>query len=98
MLFAAIVTAAKRRGAVAIGAFSATDHVRVRFELTGLEHHLQHQLEHAQAFFWHRLRWRVVAEYLPRDRPLVLVDVGAGTGLLGEFLERARPNVTYRFV
>jgi len=66
--------------------------------LASLEHHLQHQLEHAQAFFWHRLRWHVVGQYLPADRPLVLVDVGAGTGLLGEFLEDARPNVTYRFI
>lgn len=66
--------------------------------MASLEHHLQHQLEHAQAFFWHRLRWHVVTEYLPTDRPLVLVDVGAGTGLLGEFLEQARPNVSYRFI
>jgi SAM-dependent methyltransferase len=66
--------------------------------LASLEHHLQHQLEHAQSFFWHRLRWHVVGQYLPADRPLVLVDVGAGTGLLGEFLEDARPNVTYRFI
>lgn len=66
--------------------------------MASLEHHLQHQLEHAQSFFWHRLRWHVVGQYLPADRPLVLVDVGAGTGLLGEFLEDARPNVTYRFI
>jgi SAM-dependent methyltransferase len=66
--------------------------------LATLEHHLQHQLEHAQAFFWHRLRWHIVAEYVPPDRPLVLVDVGAGTGLLGDFLERARPRVSYRFI
>ncbi|MGH9207499.1 MAG: hypothetical protein ACRD1G_13260, partial [Acidimicrobiales bacterium] len=37
-------------------------------------------------------------EYLPAGTPFELVDVGAGAGLLGEFLSRDRPLATYRFV
>ena len=63
-----------------------------------LEAHLRHQIESSQRFFWHRLRWRVARSYLPEHRPFELVDVGAGAGLLGTFLERDRPQATYRFV
>jgi hypothetical protein len=63
-----------------------------------LEAHLQHQIEHSQRFFWHRLRWRAVRSYLPEGRAFELVDVGAGAGLLGTFLTRDRPQATYRFV
>ena len=45
--------------------------------MEGLERHLAHQLEHGRSFFWHRLRWRAVAGWLP-DEPFVLVDVGSG--------------------
>lgn len=63
-----------------------------------LESHLQRQIEHSGRFFWHRLRWRAVREYVPEDQELQLVDVGAGAGLLGTFLARDRPKVQYRFV
>ena len=63
-----------------------------------LEAHLRRQVEHSQRFFWHRLRWRVVRTYLPKDASFDLVDVGAGAGLLGTFLARDRPRATYRFV
>ena len=63
-----------------------------------LEAHLRRQIEHSQRFFWQRLRWRVVRSYLPADRAFALVDVGAGAGLLGTFLQRDRPRATYRFV
>ena len=67
--------------------------------MTGaLESHLQRQIENSQRFFWHRLRWRLVRQYLPVDAPFELVDVGAGAGLLGTFLKRDRPQATYRFV
>jgi hypothetical protein len=62
-----------------------------------LEHHLVHQIEHGREFFWHRLRWDVVSRYLP-DGSFTLVDVGAGVGLIGEFLRERRPAATYRFV
>ena len=63
-----------------------------------LESHLQHQVEHSGRFFWHRLRWKAVREYLPSGRPYALVDVGAGAGLLGHYLARDRPLARYHFV
>ena len=65
--------------------------------MDGLERHLAHQLEHGREFFWHRLRWAVVSQYLP-DENFTLVDVGAGVGLIGEFLRERRPAAMYRFV
>lgn len=62
-----------------------------------LERHLAHQLEHGRGFFWHRLRWDAVSSHLPVG-PFTLVDVGAGIGLVGEFLAAARPDALYRFV
>lgn len=63
-----------------------------------LEAQLQRQVERSQDFFWHRLRWKVVAGHLPREGPLQLLDIGAGAGLVGEYLERYRPGATYRFI
>jgi hypothetical protein len=65
--------------------------------MDGLERHLAHQLEHGREFFWHRLRWAVVSRYLP-DESFTLVDVGAGVGLIGEFLHDQLPAAAYRFV
>jgi hypothetical protein len=65
--------------------------------MEGLERHLAHQLEHGRAFFWHRLRWQAVSEYLPAG-PFTLVDVGAGIGLIGDLLRERNPAATYRFV
>lgn len=63
-----------------------------------LEAHLRRQVEHSQRFFWHRLRWRAVRSYLPENEAFELVDVGAGAGLLGRYLEQDRPLARYRFV
>jgi SAM-dependent methyltransferase len=62
-----------------------------------LEAHLRRQLDHSRDFFWHRVRWDVVRSCLPQ-RPVRLIDVGAGIGLLGEFLLRDLPGSRYRFV
>lgn len=66
--------------------------------MSSLEAHLRRQIEHSRNFFWHRLRWRAVASHLPRDRSFRLLDVGAGAGLLGVFLQREFPQATYLFV
>jgi SAM-dependent methyltransferase len=66
--------------------------------VSALQHHLQHKQAHGRQFFWYRIRWHAVAAYLPTDRPFEILDVGAGTGILGEFLARDRPLATYRFV
>lgn len=63
-----------------------------------LEAQLQRQLEQSRDFFWHRLRWKAVAGYLPRQGPFQLLDVGAGAGLIGEYLRRDRPSARYRFI
>jgi hypothetical protein len=63
-----------------------------------LESHLQRQLTHSHDFFWHKVRWRAVRSLLPANEPFELVDVGAGAGLLGEYLRRDLPRATYRFV
>jgi len=61
-----------------------------------LESHLLDQTDDATRFFWHRLRWRFVAAHVPRRR-LTLLDVGAGAGVIGEFLVRTRPEARYVF-
>jgi hypothetical protein len=62
-----------------------------------LEAHLQRQIEHSRDFFWHRVRWKAVAGELDRG-PFVLTDVGAGIGLVGDFLRDEFPGSTYKFV
>lgn len=66
--------------------------------MDALESHLRRQIEHSRDFFWHRLRWKAVSTLLPSGRPFELVDVGAGAGLLGEFLRRDFPRARYHFV
>ena len=66
--------------------------------MSSLEAHLRRQVDHSRDFFWHRLRWRAVASHLPRSVPFQLLDIGAGAGLLGVFLNRDFPLATYRFV
>jgi hypothetical protein len=63
-----------------------------------LEGHLQKQIQAPPGFFWHRVRWRTVAGYLPADRPFELIDYGAGAGMLGLQLAAERQMGTYRFV
>ena len=63
-----------------------------------LEAHLRGQIDSSETFFWHRLRWRVVREYLPQDRQFQLIDVGAGAGIVGAYLQQDFPLATYRYV
>jgi hypothetical protein len=65
--------------------------------LDPLEGHLHKQIDHSRDFFWHRVRWRAVARELDGDS-FELTDVGAGIGLLGDFLARDFPRAEYRFV
>jgi len=66
--------------------------------MSSLEAHLRRQVDHSRDFFWHRLRWRAVASHLPRSSRFQLLDIGAGAGLLGVFLNRDFPQATYRFL
>ena len=63
-----------------------------------LEAHLRHQIDRSGRFFWHRLRWKAIQGYLPQQGSFTVVDVGAGAGLLAEYLSRDRPEAVYRFV
>ncbi len=63
-----------------------------------LENHLARQLELGDDFFWHRVRWSVVSSQLPERGAFDLVDCGAGTGILGRYLKRHRPEARYRFI
>lgn len=62
-----------------------------------LESHLARQMETSRSFFWNRVRWNLVLAQLPAGAH-ELVDVGAGTGFLGDYLREVRPEVGYRFV
>lgn len=66
--------------------------------MEALETHVHRQIEHSREFFWHRLRWEAVRGQLPVGEEFELVDVGAGAGLLGDFLGRDLPRARYRFV
>jgi 2-polyprenyl-3-methyl-5-hydroxy-6-metoxy-1,4-benzoquinol methylase len=61
-----------------------------------LEAHLRRQRDRSRDFFWHRLRWRAVRAYLP-EGSFELVDVGAGAGILADYLARDRPSARYAF-
>lgn len=62
-----------------------------------LEHHLNDQIDHHADFFWHRVRWGVVRAWIPA-RPCVVLDVGAGAGLVGDYLAADRPAARYDFI
>ena len=62
-----------------------------------LEAHLLHQIDRSGRFFWHRLRWMAVLGHLPQHGPFTVVDIGAGAGLLAEYLARDRPEAKYKF-
>lgn len=63
-----------------------------------LSKHLERQIRGATRFFWHRLRWRLVEEHLPPSPDFTLLDVGAGAGVVGEFLADRHPSARYHFV
>lgn len=62
-----------------------------------LESHLSDQIEHHADFFWHRVRWGVVRAWVPPG-PCTVLDVGAGAGLVGDYLAADRPAARYQFV
>lgn len=67
-------------------------------ETNALEQHLSRQAERSRDFFWNRIRWNLVCSLLPPATDVTLVDVGAGTGFLGDLLRTRFPRITYRYV
>jgi hypothetical protein len=65
--------------------------------MEALEEHLTAQKKDAIDFFWHRLRARAVSQELPPG-PVKLLDVGAGAGAFGEYVQRHLPRVEYHFL
>lgn len=50
-----------------------------------------------QQTFWHRVRFELVARHVARVGATRLLDIGAGSGLLGDWMLANRPGVAYRF-
>lgn len=63
--------------------------------LTPLEQQQLHVAEAPTPTFWHHVRFELVRRIVHRERARRVVDVGAGSGLLGEHLRQSR--VEYRF-
>ena len=51
----------------------------------------------ARATYWHRTRFELVGREASREDANALLDVGAGAGLLGEWVATHRPDLGYRF-
>ena len=47
--------------------------------------------------FWHWVRFDIVVAAAERRRATTVVDVGAGSGMLGDYLRIHHPHLTYRF-
>lgn len=67
-----------------------------------LAHHLLDQLDNQSEFdrfFWHRVRWQAVKSMLPtQSEKMNLLDIGAGTGQVGRFLQKEFPQCKYHFI
>ncbi len=50
-----------------------------------------------QQTFWHRVRFELVAKLAGNAGSNVLLDIGAGAGLLGDWTIEHRPGIGYRF-
>lgn len=51
----------------------------------------------AQVTFWHRVRFELVARYAAKVAARQVLDIGAGSGQLGEWLVTTHPEISYRF-
>ncbi len=64
---------------------------------TPLERQQVQVIDPAQVTFWHRVRFELVGRYLSAVGATQVLDVGAGSGQLGDWLLAAHPQVAYRF-
>ncbi len=64
-----------------------------------LEYHLERQVKYSRNFFWHRVRWAAAKTQFPTDRHFTVVDIGAGVGLVGDYLqaEYSPGSYTYKY-
>ena len=66
-------------------------------EVTPLERQQLESRRAARATYWHRIRFGLVAAEAGRRGLDRIVDLGAGAGLLGEWLTVRRPSLEYAF-
>ena len=50
-----------------------------------------------QATYWHRIRFELVGREAARARRRAILDLGAGAGLLGDWLATTHPELAYSF-
>jgi hypothetical protein len=50
-----------------------------------------------QQTFWHRVRFELTTSLALRHRSAALLDLGAGSGLLGDYVVEHAPTLDYRF-
>ena len=65
--------------------------------LSPLEQQQLHVADPAAETFWHRVRFRLVAAMAIDSGATAVLDIGAGSGLLGDWLHRHHPELGYRF-
>lgn len=65
--------------------------------MTLLEHQQQQLIDPAAHTFWHRVRFDLVASAARQIHATTVLDIGAGSGMLGDYLESSQPDLTYRF-
>ncbi len=66
-------------------------------EPTPLEHQQLELVDPSAHTFWHWVRFDAVTDVASRQRASRIVDIGAGSGMLGDRLARTHPQLAYRF-
>lgn len=66
-------------------------------QLSPLERQQLHVAQRPRTTFWHRVRFDLVHRHAVQLGSTSVLDVGAGSGLLGHHLASARPPLDYRF-
>ncbi len=66
-------------------------------EPTPLEHQQLELVDPSAHTFWHWVRFDAVTDVATQQRASCIVDIGAGSGMLGDRLAETHPQVEYRF-
>lgn len=66
-------------------------------ELSMLERQQLHVNDPAAHTFWHWVRFTLVADVARSRNADQILDIGAGSGMLGDWMKSEAPNLNYRF-
>jgi hypothetical protein len=66
-------------------------------DITELERQQLHLVDPTAHTFWHWVRFDVMTEVAEQRGSTQIVDIGAGSGMLGDRLSTTHPKLTYRF-